>query len=107
MTTLSQICVSDGFQAPYGDRPTFMKALADVLNIEFVRARVKDVEICDVIWNEPKQGDTRTWPIATVCARPGGDKGLLTVERIRAAYAERERVRRTVREHEEEQRRLL
>lgn len=107
---ITQICVSDGFQPPYPDKPAFMKALADVLNIRFAQRNVRNIEICDVIWNEPAKGDDRTYPIATVCARPGGDSGLLTVERIRDAYADRQRIRRSIRDQEDqeyEQGRLL
>ena len=87
------ICVSDGFTATYPDRAAFMAALADALNIEFARQKVDQLAIDDVRWSEPGGWNFRPYPIATICARPGGRAGLLTVERLCAAFGDMEKRR--------------
>lgn len=74
------ICVSDGYDPAQGTREAFMSAMADAVNLEFRKAGAPaSLVIEDVRWTD----DLGAQPIATVCARPGGNEGPLTVGRLR------------------------
>lgn len=80
-----QLCVADAFTGQYVDKAAFMSALADAINIECRREKVRHVTIDSVDW---RGGDV---PAATVCVSPGGSAGLASLERLRAAFAEQAR----------------
>jgi hypothetical protein len=86
------VAVADGFSGQYRSKEAFMAALADCLNIELIRAGCRHARVAFVRWSEPGPG--RPHPIASVQVEAGGSEGMITVERLRAAYAEQERMRR-------------
>jgi len=96
MTPFS-ITAADGFEGQYRNKTQFMAALGDRVNLAFLaHGEIRHLAIENVTWTEiDPDGTKRPYPIATVTARQGGNEGLLTVDRLRAAFAAREKDRRT------------